>query len=366
MKKFLIAFLIPFLAWVGIGAATATPLAALTGLSVPAAITLYATTTIAYTTLKPIGSGYMFEGLIDVAVWANYIIEEFWANNKFLQQAYSDDDNIEKGKYVIIPQAGDAPNVIKNREQFPAKVHRRADNTVMYPLEWYTTDPVHITNADQAEISYDKMNSIMGQNTKKLSFAAANDMLIKWLSEIPDSSIVQTTGGNATKTIAGLVGNRKKLVYDQLADASLILDADDVEDTDRYALLSAFQYKELCDSLSATEYKDFSRYFDASKGIVGQLYGINIMKRSSVARFTDNGGDLVVKPWGSAIEGTDLDVAIVWQKDAVARALGQVTMFENIQDATNFGDIYSAELFAGGRRRRIDNKGVVAIVQATA
>jgi hypothetical protein len=55
-----------------------------------------------------------------------------------------------------------------------------------------------------------------------------------------------------------------------------------------------------------------------------------------------------------------------WQKDSVARALGEKKFFEKKDDPEYYGDVYSAMIRAGGRRRRADDAGVVAIVQDTA
>ncbi len=302
---------------------------------------------------------------IDVAIWVDYIIEKFWANNTFLQFAASDDEYVYKGKYVIKPQAGSPPKVEKNRELLPAKVKRRDDTTNQYPLDWYTTDPVVVTNADEYEISYNKMDSLLGQHVAKLNDEVARDMIGKWMKDLPADQIIKTTGGAAEYKLPGITAARKKLRWQELMNAALKMNAYDVPATDRYALLSAFHYKELLESMSASEYKDFSAYADFKKGVVGQLFGINIISRSSVARYAKPSSDYVLKPYGAATETTDFDAAIVWQKDAVSRALGTVNVFEKDKEPTYYGDLLSAEIFAGGHRQRNDNLGVVAIVQDT-
>jgi len=60
---------------------------------------------------------------------------------------------------------------------------------------------------------------------------------------------------------------------------------------------------------------------------------------------------------------TDNGAVICWQQNAVEKAEGDIKFFETINDPINYGDIYSALVRLGGRIRRDDEKGIVAIVQ---
>jgi hypothetical protein len=60
---------------------------------------------------------------------------------------------------------------------------------------------------------------------------------------------------------------------------------------------------------------------------------------------------------------TDNGAGLFWQKDLVIRALGSHEMFEDLGNPTMYGDVYSALIRAGGRKKRNDGKGVVALVQ---
>ncbi len=136
---------------------------------------------------------------------------------------------------------------------------------------------------------------------------------------------------------------------------------DNVKREDRYALLSSDMYGQLMDDLSVTQQRDFSATADPANGVVGKLYGWTIMERSFVAAASSDG---TIKPYGAAIEAGDHDVAFFWQKDCATRALGEVKFFENPDRAEYYGDVYSALLRFGGRRRRDNSEGVYAVVQA--
>nr|MBA3899742.1 hypothetical protein [Bacteroidota bacterium] len=302
---------------------------------------------------------------VEVEIWVNYIIERLWKDNKYLQHAFSDDDKVLAGKIVHIPQPGAEPEVTKNRAVYPATAVRRTDTDILYSLDEYTTQPTHIPDAEKVEVSYDKISSVYGDHAGRLVEDVADDAIVKWLLGLPQTSIIRTTGAVTAEILDGATGTRKVMLHDQLRTAKKKLDVQKVAKHDRFSLISANMADELLTSLSNTQYRDFSTYADAREGVIGRLYGFNIMDRSTVAVASETAGVVSIKPWGSTVDAGDLDVSFCWQKDAVARALGEVKFFENPNRAEYYGDVYSSLLRFGGRRRRADNKGIIAIVQTT-
>lgn len=300
---------------------------------------------------------------VQVEIWVRYIINKFWKQNAFLKHAFNDDQYVVGGKIVHIPQPGTNPTVVKNRNTFPAAAVQRADTDITFPLDVYTTDPTHIIDADKVELSYDKMDSVLGDHTNSLNQLVADDILIKWLTGIAAGNIIRTSGANANVTATGQTGQRKVFVHGDLRKAALAMNLQDLPDTERYTLLEANMADQLFESLSNTQYRDFSSYADAATGVIGKLYGFNIMTRSSIAMATSADA---INPLGAAVAATDNVVSLCWHKNSVTRAMGEVKVFDNPNRAEYYGDILSALLRAGARRRREDNKGVIAIVQAPA
>ena len=130
----------------------------------------------------------------------------------------------------------------------------------------------------------------------------------------------------------------------------------------RYALISADMFQQLTDDMSATQYRDFSAAYNAETGVVGRLFGFNIMMRSAVVNYA-NAANPVINAYGATPNATDCDGVLCWQTNAIERALGAIVFFEKIGDPTYYGDIYSVGVRIGGRQRRADAKGIVAIVQ---
>lgn len=297
---------------------------------------------------------------VQTEIWVRYIINRLWKDNKFLKFAFNDDQYVVGGKIVHIPQPGSKPTIVKNRASFPAATVQRTDNDITYVLDRYTSDPTHIEKADMEEITYDKISSVFGDHAGALVETVADDMLIKWLTGLTSASIVRTSGADSAVKVTGQVGERKVMVHGDLKKCKLKMDLQNVPKEDRYALLESNMADELFTSLSDTQYRDFSQYANAKEGIIGRLYGFDIMDRSSVSMATSA---LAIEALGASVDATDHIASITWQRDAVTRAMGERKFFEQKDDPQYYGDIYSALLRMGGRRRRSDDAGVIAIIQ---
>ena len=64
-----------------------------------------------------------------------------------------------------------------NRTTKPASISERTDNELTYDIDELTTDPVHISNADTVELSYDKRVSIL-QNDKSELQRVASELIL--------------------------------------------------------------------------------------------------------------------------------------------------------------------------------------------
>jgi hypothetical protein len=300
---------------------------------------------------------------VQTEIWVRYIMKRLWKDNGFLKFAFNDDQYVVGGKIVHIPQPGSKPTIVKNRNSFPATTVQRTDTDITYVLDRYTSDPTHIEKADMEEITYDKITSVFGDHAGELVETLGDDMIIKWLTGIAAGNKIRTTGANVDVAVAGQVGQRKAFVHKNLKSAKLKMDLANVPKDGRYAMLESNCMDQFTESLSDSQYKDFSQYFDAKEGVIGKLYGFNLMDRSSVAIATSG---LAIEALGASVDATDHVVNIAWQKDAVTRAIGEKKFFERKDDPEFYGDIYSALLRAGGRRRRSDDAGVIAIIQDAA
>ncbi|MDR1199051.1 MAG: hypothetical protein LBK94_08605 [Prevotellaceae bacterium] len=310
---------------------------------------------------------------IPVEIFAAYIVEKLRKTNPHLQFATDESGNVLDGSVVHIPQAGNSPSVVKNRKNFPATAVQRGDGFVTYPLDVYSTDPTHVTWHEEHEISYNKTDSVLNDHIATLIEAIGDNILFAWVrglkpsagsfvaDSIPAASIIRTSGGTAdVNPEDGQTGQRLAFSYRDLQKAQAMMNKGGVPKEERYAMIESYQYQQFLDSLSTNQMAAFQNSADLANGIVGRFAGFQILERSSVLAFTTAG---VLRVPGEALAATDNLGSLCWQKSSVAKAQGDIKPFQTVDDPTYYGDIFSALVKFGGRCRRADWKGLIAIVQ---
>lgn len=295
-------------------------------------------------------------------IWQADIVANLFADNTFLSKAYNADMYVLAGKVVHVPQAGTFSTVVKNRTSLPGTVSKRTDSEVTYSLDEYTTDPRLIQDTEKVELSYDKRQSVIAEDQAGLIEAISEEMLYKW-SPTVSTAMVRTSGTDVVAHLPSATGNRKLITPADVNAAALILNKQNIPKAGRYAILDSNMYAQLLDAMSANAQRDFIAGADPVNGVIGKYAGFSFFERSTVSIYT-NAATPALKAIGAAAAATDNAGGIFWQELSVERALGMVKAFDNPGDATYYGDILSFLVRAGGRIRRADNKGVVAVIQA--
>ena len=296
---------------------------------------------------------------IQKEIWVNDIQEGFFPDNSFAAKSVNDDAYVEAGKKVHVPNAGGPSNVVKNRSG-RGTVAKRTDVDVDYNLDEFTTDPVLIPNADTVELSYDKRNSVISQDKQQLMNVAHESLLVNWAPAA--SKCVRTTGSAVAPHLAGQEGNRLAVTKSDIRALMTRFDAENIPQTGRYLLLDAEMYGQLLASMTETDQIGFLAAADVKRGVVGSLYGFEVMKRSTVLRYAVNENGAITGL--AATDGaTDVAAALAWHEGSVRRALGEVKMFGDVDNPEYYGDIYSFLVRCGGKIGRYDKKGVWALCQ---
>lgn len=291
-------------------------------------------------------------------LWARTIIEGLYPDDSFMAKSIDDSPYVYLGKKVHVPQAGAAPNVVKNRSTVPATAKKREDTDLEYEIAEFTTDPVYIPNADNYELSYSKRESVVRVARNELMEKVAAEMLMNWAPESTETYL--TTGTEVDPHISSATGKRKSINRQDVLQLQIKFDAQSIPQNDRYLLLDAYMYGQLLSDLTESDKNMFMASANAAKGIVGNLYGFNVMKRSQVLRYSAEKSAVAA----SSSTATDLAAGLAWHMDAVSRALGDVKAFVNNDDALYYGDILSFLIRTGGHKRRSDKKGVIAVLEA--
>ena len=299
---------------------------------------------------------------LNISIWQNTLVENFYPDNSFATKSVDDSAYVEARK-VIIPGAGKPSNVKRNRTAQPATVNTRTDNALEYEIDELTTDPIYIPNVDTVELSYDKRSSIISNDRSQLQNEAHLNLLERWGAGVPAANVLLTTGTveRAAHTSETATGKRKRITKDDLLAIMTRMDADNVPEEGRYILLDAYMYADLLADLTESDKWMLQNSANAQKGIVGNLWGLNVMKRSKVLRVKS---DKTLLPWSEEAAAGELAAALAWQEQSVSRALGEVKMFDSTNNPMYYGDIYSFLLRTGGSVRRYDKKGVYLLAEA--
>jgi hypothetical protein len=308
----------------------------------------------------------MPSGVLGMAVtkelWLNDIVENLFKSNPHLDKAFNADSFVLQGKVVHIPQAGNKSVATKNRTVYPAAVITRTDSDVTFSLDEFSTEPTKISNAEKYELSYDKRQSVMGGQNSALAESVGDWFYYYW-APVVAAAIRRTTGANVNAHIG--TGVRKLVTLADVKGIAKVMDNQGISKADRYACLDAEMYDQFTDTLTATQNRDFSQAYNQETGVVGKLFGFTFLEnRPTVLSYNNDALPIVYDPTAVPVAATAMAAGLFWQKDCVIRALGTNEFFETIADPLYYGDIYSALVRAGGRLRRADNKGVVALIQS--
>ena len=314
----------------------------------------------ALSTLIPSTSGNLGMA-VQKEIWMNSIVEGLFADNSFLSKAFNADEFVNAGKTVHIPNAGTGSNVVKNRSSYPATVSARTDTDLTFNLDEFTTDPIKIPYADQVELSYNKRESVIKQDKAKLIEDVSNDMIFNWSPA--STSTIRTTGAAVLSHTTDATGNRKAFTKADVKRAMVYFNKQNVPKLGRYMLCDSEMYGQLLDSLTENQNISFNATADVANGIMGRLYGFNIIERSTAALYTTAVVPKLLTAEGAA---TDNAAVLAWHENSVCRALGQTEMFESVKDPLYYADIYSFLVRCGGRPMRAGVEGLLAIVQDAA
>jgi hypothetical protein len=301
-------------------------------------------------------------------IWVSDVQEALNRNADFLPYSVDHSAYIAFGT-VHVPQSGSNPTVVKNPATFPLSINERTDTDRTYSLNQFALEPVLITNLDELQISYDKRQSVLGQQISTLTQRIGDEVAISW-SATGASNIVSTTGSAVATSLApGATGTRKAVTLADIASLANKLDKDNVPRQNRKLLMSTDMFWELfqISDVIRASYNGFQNQPNVlQNGIVAMLYGFEIMMRPVVSVYANS--TTVPKAFGAATATTDNLACIAFHSTTVARALGSMTPLYDSGSNGNgkpeyLGSIFNMEIMLGSAILRADMKGVAALVQ---
>lgn len=301
-------------------------------------------------------------------VWVADVQEALNRNADFLPYSTDDSAYIAFGT-VHIPQSGANPTVVKNPATFPLIISERTDADRTYALNQFALQPTLITNLDELQISYDKRQSVLGQQITTLTQRIGDEVAISWTATGATNQVATTGTATGSALAPGATGTRKDVTLLDIANMAKKLDLDNVPRGNRVMLMSSdmfWQLMGISDVLRAS-YNGFQNQGNVMQtGTVAQLFGFNVMMRPVVSVFANT--VTTPKAFGAATATTDNLACIAFHSTTVRRALGAMNPLYDAGSNGNgkpeyLGSIFNMEVMLGSTIGRTDMKGVVALVQ---
>lgn len=319
---------------------------------------------------SPGGSLYM---AIQKDIWTRHVEQQLFKDNKFLSSFTPAEKENINGRTVTIPNAGAAANVVKNRTTLPATVTQRTDVPTSYEIAEFTTDPRVIKNADKYELSYDKRQSVIRDDTAKLAEEVAEEALLSIVrspvgttTNLPATSILVTAGGDVPATAPGATGNVKSYSINDFQRArSFLIRQKAWTEGQMYAVITAEAEAQMfpADSVVTATYMNAVSEAERRSGVMYKAFGFKIFTRSTAFILNAAGA---FKPLSAAPATTDVEGIVFYNGLNVEFAMGDVEFFDNPGRSEYYGDLLSFIVRAGGRARRENFEGVLVIKQAPA
>lgn len=311
---------------------------------------------------------------IATEVWEDFIASNLYKGYDWVTRAKDRSGFVLNNAVVHIPQAGSFVSVKRNRDVFPVPLVKRTDSDLIYGIDELSSNAIRISNAEQVELSYSKINDVLGDFTNQLGMDCAKNAIFRWVGKtsagnaLAQANIVRTTGADMPAHVnTTAVGNRKKpLALDVAAGKTVLINQTKREAGNRIALMDETMYNALKGDPTVTN-KDTLDALGAvwRDGDLVRLHGFDIIRTDVMPCFT-NTSPVAKDPFDAAVVPATTDNAAIALIDLnfVHIAKGTIEFFETLRDAQNQGDIYSALVRLGASRERADDAGVVAIVQA--
>lgn len=307
-------------------------------------------------------------------VWVSDVQNALNQNADFLP--YSTDHSAYIAfKTVHVPQSGANPTIVLNPSTFPLSISERTDTDRTYNMNQFALQPTLITNIDELQVSYDKRQSVTGQQISTLTEVIGNFVANSW-SPAGSANIIRTSGAAGSSLAPSATGTRKIVTLDDIAAMAKKLDKDNVPSQGRKLLMNADMFWELfkISEVVRASYNGFQMANGnntLSTGVVAQLFGFEIYKRPTVAIY-DNTATPVLKSLTAGYytgAAADNQACIAWHPNFVSRAVGSMTPMYDAGSNGNgkpeyLGSIFNMEVMLGSAILRTDSKGVVALVQA--
>ncbi len=294
------------------------------------------------------------------------LAKQLFPDNAFYQNALRDGGSrgiAIDAEVVTIPQEGNPPDVVVDPTTFPVQEQRRPDLATTYNTHLFATVPTIIQDDEELLTNYNKQQSVLQGHANALNTQVADRIAYEWAKT--SGKFFLTTSNTARPASApGATGNRKKIAKEDIRAIAEWFDKNDIPAENRFALLPSDMYYDLLDIAEFVNYSERGLTDLIGMGIIGEIFGFRIMKRSRVVNYDmTDAANPVLRAIGSAGGANDSLAGIFWQETTARYAYGAPVVYLNQGQANYYGSVLSTAVRSGGRASYEDGKGVAVLIQ---
>jgi len=295
------------------------------------------------------------------------LAKQIFPDNVFYTKGFKDiaAGNVDS---VDIPIAGNIGEAGIGAPVLPLTIGVRTDDVKNYPLTQIYASPILVKREEDIVLNYNKQLDIVRAMGHAISTKAADYTANAWAPTVTGNKVM-TTGTTRATTLIGATGNRKMILKADLLAVKQRFLKQNINLDGLIGVVTPDQYNDI---LLIAEFIDFEKTGVESKlkeGIIGRILGIDIMVRWNDAlgsigvHYTSDG---VTKKANGVVASTDAPSALFFQPNLVRYAEAFPETIINRKAAGYLGGtIIEALVRYGATLSRSDEKGVVALIEAT-
>lgn len=320
-----------------------------------------------------------------------------YADNSFIKKSVNDAAFAASGETKLLNDSNSGPTVVKGRvyaktlvngDPAPAQtVQVRKNLTNPWVIEYFHTEPDALTRELTIEIPYDARTELLRAHADVINQNIANFTAVEWAQgAVGVAETVDTTGGDnffvfttgattRANPVVGSPGTVKVINKADMQNVKQALQKQQVVSKGRmYFLPTVEQYNDLLNIEDFVNFEKTGRVSSLIKGEVGILYGITILEPR---QRDDWNANVIYSYTALAVNDTDLtkiedtaasgasmvSAGMAWVETLVLRAEGSALVFPWLNSPIYLADVYAVENRYGAIKKRLDNKGVVMLVE---
>jgi len=302
-------------------------------------------------------------------VYSKELEKKLYTDNSFVKKGSKHPDKLAaSAKSLSIAQSGTVGKAkIGQPAQLPMPIKTIEDSSLDIAVYPVIAPAVLVDNESEVTTNYDKRSDYQEQQAEGIDYANGEIAATEW-GPNGAALIKATTGTGRATNVTGLTNNRKAVTKNDLIAISSIFRRFNLRKTGGlYALLTEDAYQDI---LKIEQFVDYDKTGNTSKleqGILGKILGFEVMTRNN--DFNYNGLLYSSANAKRAVEtigaNSDLPANLFFAGSAVTYVKGHIGSSILPMAGTAGGKVLEAWTRFGAGRKREDEKGVVALLEAT-